>query len=505
MSKQVVRIFLSFALVVAVVLSSMAAVFLVSVEHNRRLWVRSVFDEYLQSFTTKLKAELADPTERPFTVEQILLSSLNDRISGLYLRNPAGSAVVAWGATAGGDLLTLPQGLRRARTTVLESRLVPAQGEAGFTSKVMRCDLYEVEITASGPLYTIEVGRRHRPLRQKITLPPQVKATDIAGSLAITYNGESLGSVDVLTYTPSTYKGTGPLFRGLLSSFLVSLPVALVIALIMAASLSRRSQRYTDAIQRALLTLAEGEGEITLLSTKIREQQVINEAILHLESNLSLNRASRQAWLRAISHDLNTPVAAMKLIIDGIADKVFSPTDDLIAGLQQQTDQLAQKIAAVALYATLQSPEAKAEVDELDSDLFIADVLAAFKVDERARLFIDRAEAHLVGDKELLTTAVVQLLKNAFAATAESVACKLSDNQVVVTNPGQVDPTIDFFEPWSRGDSARHEPGVGLGLPIVSQVMRLHGGSASIEQVDGAVVVTLRWPGSSGSYRSLGQ
>lgn len=493
MRKQVVRLFLSFALVIAVFLSIMALVFLASVEYNRRTWIKSVFDEYLEGFTTSLKSELGSPSSDYYTVEQILLSSLNDRISGLYLRNPSGFAVVAWGATAAGDLLPLPPGLRRSQPTVLESQLVPAQEEAGFTSKVMRCDLYEVAITTNGPLYTIEVSKRHRPLWQTITLPPQVKATDIAGSLAITYNGESLGSVDVLTFTPSTYKGTTLLFKGFISSFLFSLPIALIIALIMAASLSRRSQRYTDAIQRALSTLAEGEGEISLPPTKIREQQIVNEAIAQLDKNLTLNRKSRQSWLRAISHDLNTPVTAMKLIIDGMADGVFPLTGEAVRHLQQENDQLALKIAAVSLYATLQSPEARAEVEELVVPHFIKDVLRSFSPEQQQRIYVDDSGASLFGDGYLLTNAATELLRNALNATKTSVGWKVSKNEMVITNEGTIDPSIDFFEPWSRGDSSRHEPGTGLGLPIVYQVMRLHEGSATIEQVDTTVVTTLRW------------
>ena len=130
MRKQVVRIFLGFALVIAVFLAIQASTFLFSVHQQRRAWVDSVFDEYLESFTTRLKADLADTSRETFTVEETLLFSLNDRISGLYLRNPAGSAVVAWGATASGDQLPLPPGLKQNRPRVFEGQLVPAEEEA---------------------------------------------------------------------------------------------------------------------------------------------------------------------------------------------------------------------------------------------------------------------------------------------------------------------------------------------------------------------------------------
>lgn len=497
MRKQVVRFFFSFALVILVFLVIQASIFLFSVHQQRQQWVSSVFDEYLDNFIITLKRELADTSKETFTVEEVLLASLNDRISGLYLRNPEGAAVAAWGATATGDSLPLPRGLRSRSTNLIEGQIIAltmGEREEGFTSKMMRCDLYEVSITGAGLLHTIEVSKRKKPLWQMIALPPQVKATDIAGSLAINYNDQPLGSVDVLTFTPDTYKGTTKLFGGMLSSFLISLPLALILALLIAATLSRRSQRYTASIQAALRHLAQGETEITLAKTKIQEQRVINEAIEQLGRNLEANRLSRQTWLRGISHDLNTPVTAMKLLIDGMADGIFPTDTTQLLTLQHEHDLLAQKVAAVSLYATLQDPDAQANQEPLDIPTYIDKVLQAFSPEEQNRIYIDEKAASLVGDPTLLVKAAQALLTNALAASTEPAGWKIGENTLVFTNTGNLDEGIDFFEPWIRGDQSRHEPGTGLGLPIVGQIMRLHGGEATIASHDGSVIVTLTWP-----------
>jgi len=496
MRKQVVRFFFSFALVILVFLVIQASIFLFSVHQHRQEWITSVFDEYLDSFITSLKRELADTSKETFTVEQVLLTSLNDRISGLYLRNPDGQAVAAWGATATGDTLPLPLGRRSRVTRLIEGQIIPlAMGdkESGFTSKMMRCDLYEVSISKSGLLHTIEVSKRRKPLWQMIALPPEVKATDIAGSLTITYNDQSLGSVDVLTFTPDTYQGTTKLFGGMLSSFLISLPVALILSLLMAATLSRRSQRYTDSIQEALGSLAKGETQVILPKTNIDGQRVINEAIEQLGRNLEANQQSRQTWLRAISHDLNTPVTSMKLLIDGMADGVFPTDANQILTLQHEHETLAQKVAAVSLYATLQSPDAQAHQEPLDIPTYIDKVMEPFSEEQRERIYIDDQGSDLVGDPLLLVKAAQALLNNALTASNDSVGWKIRANELVFTNTGELEGGIDFFEPWIRGDQSRHNPGTGLGLPIVGQIMRLHGGDASITAEVGSVVVTLKW------------
>jgi signal transduction histidine kinase len=497
MRKQVVRLFLTFALVIAVVLASQASAFLISVNLQRKAWINSVFDDYLTTVTTSLQEGLTGQPTSFINIEQILLASLDDRISGLYLRNPDGSVAVAYGSTSSGNTLPLPLGFRadprRFDTKKALLPLVDSHRQQSFRSQTMRCDLYQVDIVVATPVSTITVSKERKMQNQTITLPPQVKATDIAGSMSITYNGEPLGSVDVLTYTPSTYKQTTKLFRGLLASFIISLPAALIIALVMAASLSRRTQRYTDGIQRALEQLSEGENNVALPKTNIDEQRIINASIAELDETLLRNRESRQAWLRAISHDLNTPVTGMKLLIDGMVDGIFPSEGEYLTKLQMENDHLAAKISHVALYSTLQGPDVKVQIEEVAIDLLISESLMVFSPEEQKRISIDESGAALTADLHLLSHAVRALLSNALEATGTTVQWKIGANYMVFTNEGTLPPSIDFFEPWSRGDSSRHTPGSGLGLPIVYQIMRLHRGSAMIAQEGETVVVTLQW------------
>jgi signal transduction histidine kinase len=147
----------------------------------------------------------------------------------------------------------------------------------------------------------------------------------------------------------------------------------------------------------------------------------------------------------------------------------------------------------VVLYANLQSPEAKASCKPIDISSLLDHVLQCFSPELGKRIYIDAAEAELVGDQKLLALACRELLANGFKASEESVGWAIGKNTMTFTNQGTLAEGVDFFEPWSRGDSGRSTPGCGLGLPSVNQVLRLHKGTATIEQREGQVVVSLRW------------
>ena len=498
MRKQFVRLFSGFVLVVAVALAIQVVVFLINGERQRKAWTNSVFQEYLQNFTTSLQSrDFSDDWSIP-NIEEALLLASDDRVSGLYLRNPDGTVAVAYGKTSAGHELPQPMDAVKppSSKTVffgdLESEDLPVN-EKGFTSVALKSDVYTVKIIQSGSMVSVMTTKQTGKKEQTILLPATVKATDIAGSLIIMYNTKTIALVDVLTFTPFTYKNTERLLRGMLGPFLWSIPLAFLLALIMAASISRKSQQYTQSVQDALTLLSKGENGVQLVKTKIDEQKVINEAIEQLDANLLQNKISRQAWLRSISHDLNTPVTSMKLLLDGMADGVFPRNEETLATVKKENDELSERIASVVLYANLQSPDTKATLQTMEFSDFTDLVLSRLQAGDRKRISLDMKIQQKQGDPALLMHAVLALLDNALKTSSAHILWEIDETGCTIINEGTLGDGVDFFEPWTRGDGGRSTAGNGLGLPIVYQVMRLHQGTASIEQKENTVVVKLRW------------
>ncbi|MGD9928306.1 MAG: sensor histidine kinase [Sphaerochaeta sp.] len=498
MRRQFVRLFLGFVLVVAVVVGIQATVFLVTIHHQRINWTESVFQDYLSALSKNLSAGLDGRSYSLMSLEEVLLRSADDRVSGLYIRNPDGTVAIAYGMTSGGASLPVPRSEeyevnRPMMSSPAMQRAHQQISEQGFSASEMHSSVYEVHIEKDADNSSLSVNQQSASQSHTILLPPQVKATDIAGSLVISYNDEVIALVDVLTFTPFTYKNTGYLFRGLLFPILWAMPIAFVIALMMAASISKRSERYTQGIQKALKQLSSGENGVELPKTKIDEQRVINDSIKMLDENLAQHKRSRQAWLRSISHDLNTPVASMKLLLDGIADGVFPANEKTFLALKNENDALSARIAQVVLYSNLQSPDMKVTREDIAIPSFIQQVFSSFTKEEQDRIYLDAEDASLQGDQNLLSYASRAMLSNALQASEGSVGWSIGKNTMTFTNKGTIAEGIDFFEPWSKGDASRGTSGSGLGLPITAQIMRLHHGEAEISQREGDVVVSLRW------------
>ncbi|WP_320127656.1 HAMP domain-containing sensor histidine kinase [uncultured Sphaerochaeta sp.] len=436
-------------------------------------------------------------------IAQVLVNSADDRVSGLYLRNPDGSVAIAFGKTRRGNVLSQnPMGFKFPPEMFVHDpseyfgQLVPTNqmvDKDGFVSVKQQSEVYSLKIiNHDGQVSTMKTKQKKQKT-ETILLPSEVKSNDIAGSLNVIYNNQSICTIDVLTYTPFTYKNTSRLLYGLLGPFLWSIPLAFLIALVMAASISKTGEKYTRGIEDALERLSKGENGVSLPTTKIDEQLVINKSIAQLDETLQKNRVSQQVWLRSISHDLNTPVTSMKLMLDGIADGVFPLNEKSFALVKKENDELSDRIASVVLYANLQNPDASATIRNFDCAEFIEATMERFPVLQKGRVIVHPSISSMQGDATLLQQAAYALLDNALKAGKGNVTWELGENTMSFSNVGTLAEGVDFFEPWARGDQGRSTGGSGLGLPIVFQIMRLHGGQATIKQSGELVVATLIW------------
>ena len=491
MRKQFARLFLSFILVLVVVLSIQVTVFVVSNSQQQRRWNQDIYQSYVHFLAEALTSNVPEGGWNINNIDKVLLSATDGRISGLLLKDTDGDVVTTFGKTREGTPLEFPD--RRGR---LDPRMIQQLNETSFHTVTAKTDLYVITLSKTKvglmTAYT-SVWYKDKSERKQILLPGKLRAEDIAGSIEIMMDGAEVAKVDVIAFSPFAYQPLSHYLRGILTPFLWSIPVALIIALWMAARISKRNQRYTQGIQSALKDLSEGKHDVTIPKTNIEENLGINQSIKELDKQLSMHEQSRREWLRSISHDLNTPVSSMKLLLDGMADGVFPVDGKRMEMVKKENDELAERINAVVLYSKLISPDAKADVQPIDVTEFVDLVAGQFTSEEWQRVTIDSSHADLSGDPDKLLVACKELLKNALKATTECVRWTIGTNTMVFANLGNLPVNVEFFEPWTKGDASRGTTGNGMGLPIVLQVMNLHEGKATIEQKGKDVVVTISW------------
>ena len=498
------RLFLSIVLIVVALLAVQIAIMLVSSYRVSVNWRSKVFDEFVEAVQSAIW-EVSSADEN--SVYRLMLNNTSERISGLLLRNGDGEFVATIGRSPMGEQLPTPDRARKfADTSIIpyDARMhITYQSSIEYTDVEIESPKYEIALRSTGGIMPVLQDVSFRPLADgpsmTVALPKSLTDQDIVGSIAITLDGNIEGYIDVMVFRINYYSPTAYLLESLIGVFFfLAIPFAFVFSIILAAIVSKRNEKSVRQIQDALGKLSRGDFDISLPKQHTEEMSVIAASISTLAGDLKRHQISRKEWIRNISHDLNTPVTSLNILIDGALDRIFPLDEKLLLSLKKENDTLSKRIASVGYYSYLLSPDAKAEIAALDAFEISDEVLSANKLS----CTVEGNDIKIYADPALISRALLEVIRNAAVYGDVSFTPVLSfhdggdgSSVIEVRNKGSLPhPLPQFFEPWARGDESRTSGGSGLGLPIVYQIMELHKGSVSIDESGGFVTVTLSFP-----------
>lgn len=210
-----------------------------------------------------------------------------------------------------------------------------------------------------------------------------------------------------------------------------------------------------------------------------------NRAAERIQSLLLAN----QSLLANASHELRSPLARLKMAVSMLEDSAGPMRASLRHEINVNIGELDALVEEVLLSSRL---EAGAKVD-LDDPVDLLGLLA----EEAARVEAS-AEGEALqwrGNERLLRRAVRNLLENARRYGGGEVLASVHRLpeaaliEITVADRGPGVPTAEcerIFEPFYRlAGHAEREGGVGLGLALVRQIARRHGGTVRCEPRDG--------------------
>jgi two-component system phosphate regulon sensor histidine kinase PhoR len=227
--------------------------------------------------------------------------------------------------------------------------------------------------------------------------------------------------------------------------------------------------------------------------------------VLHDITRLRRLEAVRRDFVANVSHEVKTPVAAIKAAVETILDgPACAPdTDRFLRIIARQADRLAAIVEDLLSLARIEQG-AEQIAGELQLGA-LAPVLSAACETCQSMAEEKKIDLHVQCDPSLaarinaplLEQAVINLIDNAVkyspAGTQVLVVADRSDGAVVigVTDQGRgIEPQHlpRIFERFYRTDKARSRAlgGTGLGLSIVKHVAEAHGGRVSVESQPGS-------------------
>ena len=509
MHRQFFRLLLSIVSIILVVIAVQCISIFTYNRNVKKTWTREVFDEFADAVAVSVKS-LDMSNSGSDTIVSILVNKTSERISGIILRDQEGKVALSLGMSPKG--IPVPQLYLMSENSqyqnIYRSNLrFSANMEINPQSITYEIDKprYELAIFAdanpfrgTANIRSVEFKELDEEGSDTVAYPSHLEENDIAGTILISVNGTKSAYMDVLVYDLDFYNPTKFLLAEMVRCLSITFPIAFIVSIVMAAIVSKRTGRVIEGYKNALNKLSRGQYDIDLPKTNVDEYEEISKSIQSLGVDLERHSKSRKEWIRNISHDLNTPVTSMNLLLDGASDGFFPIDRSLICNLKKENDTLMERIASVSYYSYLLSPSVNFTLAEEPLINIVDEVLQLGGYKARVEF---NPEIIIASDHSIAKRAIEEVVKNAVMyKTTDScpiIRCERAESSVVVRilNDGHLpDPLPLFFEPWSRGDDSRTSGGSGLGLSIVYQAMELHGGSVAISEEDGMVTVTLEFP-----------
>lgn len=500
MKKAFFKYFISIFSITVVILLLQSAILLVQYSISQEKWKTTAFND----FVTSLEDTIENGQFEDFGLGslRILMSSLNDsRVSGYVVRDVNGSTMFTFGKTADGRILATLLPSNQKQATESDTVLKPSSRKNS-----VRLNVSIKEDSTYNSTVTVEKQSPYSIHQTLLVLPNEIKADDIAGSITLSFEGQDVFIIDLLTYSPRTYAYSKDVLNSCLRAMVVSVPICLVIAICAAWIISSRNIKFIDSVRNALKKLAKGESNVKIKKNRNSELNEISIAIEDLDKELQKNAISRRAWLRSISHDLNTPATAIKMIVEGLGDGIFPLDKTSIDQLKNETDTLNERIGKVIDFSSLQADSTpvfeNTPVSYLENNIING---LSYLRDGSKTVTFEHDCDEIICDNLLLSRACIELIKNAFEYGTDPTSVilhvgKTSENTffIYVENTGTLSKEIEgesFLEPWIKGDWSRtNGSGSGLGLPIVCTIARLHKGTVTLSNTDDKKVrATITW------------
>jgi len=230
-----------------------------------------------------------------------------------------------------------------------------------------------------------------------------------------------------------------------------------------------------------------------------RQRELMRQSNERLARALALN----ETMIAVMTHDLRTPLSVISLCAESL--DLMPPEADRgrIAGrILDSAHRMARMIAQLLDFSKIRSGVLRLEPQEGDLRAVAEEVVEEFRQSAPGVAVEVVREGALCGrfDADRMTQVLSNLVGNAVRHADDArVSVHLDGGdadrlRVRVRNRGRIDDALlpRLFEPFKSSFHA--SSGLGLGLYIVDQFVRAHGGEVGAANVDGEVVFTLWIP-----------
>lgn len=278
--------------------------------------------------------------------------------------------------------------------------------------------------------------------------------------------------------------------------------VAVIIVVIASSSLSAAASRLAHTVRaveegdRSIRTEVDRRDEIGRIGDAI---DALSERLAQLEAERERLDAERAMLLTSISHDLRSPLAALRAALEALLDGVAPDPQRYLASMAADAETLTHLVDDAFLVASISGGRLHLQQELIDLGDCCDTAIEALTPLADARgvtLSLDVAEhVQVRGNAQALGRVLRNLIDNAVRHTPPGTTVTVRVDRdgsplVRVLDEGPGFPP-DFvgtaLQPWTRADDSRTRStgGTGLGLAIAAGLVDAHGGRLWVEEGPG--------------------
>lgn len=301
--------------------------------------------------------------------------------------------------------------------------------------------------------------------------------------------------------------------------------VAVALSLMLGAGVSRNAARLVDSARRigrgetlghhAGAARAAAPAMTSELAALAQELEASSRSLAESREREAAVETARRELVSWISHDLRTPLASMRAMTEALEDGMAADVQGYYRKIIGQTEQMTAMVNDLLEMSKIQAGTLRLRSEPLDLYDLVSDALSDLApLAARRGVVLDGGgdrECMAVADGPSMARAVRNIVLNAIIYTLPGTDVHVS----VGSNNGDAVISVDdhcggipaedlphLFETGWQKDRARQGThgshgeysGAGIGLSMVAGIVKAHGGSITVENIDGGCRFALTLP-----------
>jgi two-component system sensor histidine kinase BaeS len=302
------------------------------------------------------------------------------------------------------------------------------------------------------------------------------------------YSYRTLPHLGLLLLRPSSSLSAAgrPYLFDLLLAAAVGVALAAVLSFLLARSVARPLRRAAAAAR----SLADEERHEPLAREGTAELHALADAFNQMAEQLAASREAERNFLLSVSHELKTPLTAIRGYAEGLAEGAFEP-DEAAKTINVEAGRLERLVRDLLDIARMNRSEFSVRREPVDLAEITREAVRRHELTARelhVELTAHGTEAWVEADGDRVLQIASNLIENALRETPAggSVTVSASGSDLVVADTGPGIPADDLahaFERFYLYDKIGRDRlvGSGLGLAIVKQLATAMGGDVGVD------------------------